>query len=176
MFSKSQTIKEKESLVEQILCENYNKYYRLALSHVHNSVMAEDIVQEGAYKAIKNSHQLKNKDYAKTWVYRIMLNEIYTAQRKASFVSSTEIVPEQGYEDIYPDIDLQEAFSALTKDESTTVILRYFEDLKISDIAEVFNENVNTTKSRLYRALKKMKMQLDDSNELEGDLNDVPTK
>ena len=42
----------KEKIVEKLLIENYEQYYRLAYSYVHNEADALDIVQEGAYKAI----------------------------------------------------------------------------------------------------------------------------
>lgn len=67
----------KEQKIEQLLLENYNKYYRLAYSYVHHEADAADIVQNGAYKAIKNSDALKQEEYAQTWIYRIMLNEIF---------------------------------------------------------------------------------------------------
>ena len=69
--------KIKEKKIEEILLANYDRYYRLAYSYVHNEEDAGDIVQNGAYKAIKNSHTLKQVEYAVTWVYRIMLNEIF---------------------------------------------------------------------------------------------------
>jgi len=39
-------------------------------------------------------------------------------------------------------------------------VLRYFEDLKIGDIADVLDENVNTVKTRLYKALDLLKIEL----------------
>lgn len=48
-----------KNLIEQIILEKYNQYYRLAYSYVHNEGDAGDIVQNGAYKALRNSHTLK---------------------------------------------------------------------------------------------------------------------
>ena len=42
----------RERVVEQLLLEQYDRYYRLALSYVHKEEDAADIVQNGAYKAI----------------------------------------------------------------------------------------------------------------------------
>ena len=50
-------------------------YYRLAYSYVKNEADAMDIVQEGAYKAILNSSQVREKSYIGTWIYRIIINE-----------------------------------------------------------------------------------------------------
>ena len=77
MLSRLKRTDEKEAVIEQILCEKYNSYYRMAYSFVRNEADAEDIVQEGAYRAIKNSNSLKCTEFASTWIYRIMLNEIY---------------------------------------------------------------------------------------------------
>ena len=69
--------RKKEKIVEELLLSNYDQYYRLAYSYVHNDADAGDIVQNGAYKAIKNSGELQKEEYASTWLYRIMLNEIF---------------------------------------------------------------------------------------------------
>lgn len=49
-------------------------YYRLKYSYVRNPEDALDIVQESAYKAISSAESLKNPDYIKTWLYRIVVN------------------------------------------------------------------------------------------------------
>ena len=48
--------KTNEQIVEEILLEQYEQYYRLAYSYVKNEADAGDIVQNGAYKALRNSH------------------------------------------------------------------------------------------------------------------------
>ena len=40
------------------------------------------------------------------------------------------------------------------------VVLRYFEDQKLSEIAKTMNENPNTVKTILYRSLRKLKVEL----------------
>ena len=48
--------KTNKEAIEQIILDKYNQYYRLAYSYVHNEGDAGDIVQNGAYKAIRSSH------------------------------------------------------------------------------------------------------------------------
>ena len=126
MFFQRKDVKEQK--IEELLLENYNRYYRLAYSYVHNEADAADIVQNGAYKAIRNS-------------------------------DSTE----QGQEDHYENIDLKRALDQMNPQDKAVIELRYFEDMKIEDIAKVLNENVNTVKSRLYRGLKKLRLELTDA-------------
>ena len=117
----------KEQKIEQLLLENYNKYYRLAYSYVHHEADAADIVQNGAYKAIKNSDALKQEEYAQTWIYRIMLNEIFGYVKKNREVSLDEMPAEEGREDRYENIDLRRALDAMEERDKAVIELRYFE-------------------------------------------------
>ncbi len=154
--------KKKEKQVENVLITEYDRYYRLAYSYVHNEADACDIVQNGAYKAIRASHSLKNIEYAGTWVYRIMLNEIFDFCRKRKFESLEEMDWETGAEDSYEDVDLKAALQALSDQERMIVELKYFEDMKLEEIAELMNINLSTVKSKLYRSMKKLRLQLDE--------------
>lgn len=154
--------KSKEKLIEGIILKNYNRYYRLAYSYVHNEADACDIVQSGAYKSLKNAHTLKKEEYAETWIYRIMLNECFGFMKQTGFLSYEAMQDQNGTdvavtEDHYADIDLKRALDALPERDKAVVILKYFEDKKITEIAEILDENVNTIKSRLYRSLKKLR-------------------
>lgn len=149
----------REKYVEQILLSEYNRYFRLAMSFVHNEADACDIVQNGAYKAIRGSKTLKNKEYAGTWIYRIMLNEIFRFYKGEKHISIEE-VPEEGYEDNYENFDLRKALDSLPERDKAVVELRYFEDLKLEEIAEILKENVSTVKSRLYRSIEKLRLKM----------------
>ncbi len=154
-----------EEIVEKIILEQYNRYYRLALQYVHNEADACDIVQNGAYKALRSAHTLKNPEYAATWIYRIMLNEAMDFVRRPKAESYESLQDEQGHEskytlDTYEDIDLRRALEALPKEEKAIIIMRYFEDRRLEEIAEILGENLNTVKSKLYRSMKKLRVQL----------------
>lgn len=59
------------------------------------------------------------------------------------------------------DMDLKAAVDKLPVQEKTLIILRYYEDKPLSDIAEIMQENLSTIKSRLYRTLEKLRRELD---------------
>lgn len=50
----------KEAVIRSVLLENYQSYYRLAFSYVHQEADAMDIVQEGAYKAMAKAASLRD--------------------------------------------------------------------------------------------------------------------
>lgn len=161
---------EKEEKVEQTILKKYNSYYRMAMTFVHNEADAADIVQEGAYKAIKNSESLKCIEYAETWVYRIMMNEIYKRLNKKAIRSiDEEDLTDLQTEDRYEDIDLMKALDSMPDNDKAVIQLKYFEDLKLDEIAYILGENLSTIKSRLYRSLKKLRCAMDDVS-LKGDV------
>ncbi len=155
-------MQEKEALIEQQFIADYKKLYRLAYSYVHNENDALDIVQESAYKAIKNSSSLQQVQYAGTWIYRIVINESiqFLRKQKQQTVPLYEVDGEA--EDTYTDLDLRRALEQLEPLDKTVVVLRFFEGLQLNQIAQMLDENLNTVKSRLYRSLKKLKLSLAD--------------
>ncbi len=152
--------KEKETLIQELLVAQYEKYYRMAYSYVHSESDAQDIVQEAAYKAIYHAGKLKQQEFADTWICRIVINEAinYVKKNKKPYVDLEEA--DIGREAVYEDVDLKAAIDRLPPKDKTIIILRFFEEMSLEQIAQICNENVNTIKSRLYRTLKKLKLEL----------------
>ena len=156
----------RELLIEKLLIENYEKYYRLAFSYVHNEADAMDIVQEGAYKAMLKWESLEREAFAETWIYRIMLNEIFSMLRKRTrneeSMADPDCLEEIPAETPVDSLSLRDALDQLQPKEKALVELRYFEDLKLEEIAGALDENLSTVKSRLYRTLRKLRITLEE--------------
>lgn len=148
---------KKGELVRRILLENYESYYRLAFSYAHQEADAMDIVQEGAYKAMLKADTLREDSFAGTWVYRIMINEAKRYLRKNRMDRGETDESLAAPEEHYRDMDLEKALDKLSKTEKAIIILRYYEDKQLSEIADILQENLSTVKSRLYRALRKLR-------------------
>ena len=146
---------------EQILTENYERYNRLAYSYMRNEDDALDVVQESAYRAIRDCRKVRNKDYLSTWIYRIVVNTALDMLRRKKKETTTEELPEIPVEDQYQDLELRTVLNQLDDKSRTIILLRYFEDLKLEDIADIVGDNLNTVKARLYRSLKKLRLNLE---------------
>lgn len=147
-------------MIRSILLENYESYYRLAFSYVHREADAMDIVQEGAYKAMLKANSLQEESFASTWVYRVMINTAKNYLKK--YNREYEVLQEENVaanEDCI-EIDLQSAVEKLPLEEKTLIILRFYEDKTLSEIAQILQENLSTVKSRLYRTLQKLRKEL----------------
>lgn len=77
-----------------------------------------------------------------------------------------EEMPVSSVEDTYKDFDTLEALEVLDEKERAVIMLRFFEDQKISEVAQAMEENVNTVKTILYRSLKKLKIKLEEGEML----------
>ncbi|MCD8167773.1 MAG: sigma-70 family RNA polymerase sigma factor [Clostridiales bacterium] len=146
---------------EQILTDNYERYYRLAYSYMRNEDDALDVVQESAYRAIRDCRKVRNKDYLSTWIYRIVVNTALDMLRRKKKETTAEELPEIPVEDQYRDLELRTVLNQLDEKSRTIILLRYFEDLKLEDIADIVGDNLNTVKARLYRSLKKLRLNLE---------------
>lgn len=150
----------------EFILENKDSYYRLAYSYVRNSEDAMDIVQEAIVRAFSSRKTLKEADYIKSWFYRIVINTALDFLRKNRKYTYLE---EEQWEDFstgpgdpYQDVDLHKALERLSPQNRTIIILRFFEDMKLSEIARVLGENENTVKTRLYSTLKKLRLELEE--------------
>lgn len=156
--------KQTRTHVEETLTANYQKYYRLAYSYVKNEADALDIVQESAYKAIMQCSKLKNTSYADTWIYRIVINTATDFLRKkqktvVGIESHFDLEKEQSAEESgYANADIMDTLSMLEEKDRSVLILRYFEQFQLDQIADITGEKLSTVKSRLYRALEKLRI------------------
>lgn len=149
--------------VEEAVLNSYEMMYKIAMTYVRNEEDALDIVQETVYKAIKNASQVKNERYINTWLCKIVMNtamDFIKKNRRELPIEEIFENHEEGREDAYSDLDTQKALEVLNEKEKAVIILRFFEDKKLEEIAIIMNVNLSTIKSLLYRSLKKLKIEI----------------
>ena len=149
----------RQLLVEHIL-NGQTDFYRLAVSYVKNRDAALDVVQEAIVKALSKVDTVREPAYLKTWFYRILINEAMNHfRRNRNLVSLEEVMVDRAVESGDPGerLDLYDAIDRLSFQEQTVIKLRYFEDMKLAEIAQATGANLNTVKSRLYKAIRKLK-------------------
>ncbi|MEG1583792.1 MAG: sigma-70 family RNA polymerase sigma factor, partial [Anaerovorax sp.] len=115
-------------------------FYRLAYSYAKNREMALDMVQNAIYNALRSIHTLKDSSYIKTWFYRILINASIDELRKNKRMISTDPseLPEEpvkqslGRDEL---LDLYAALDQLDEKSKTMISLRFFEDMKLEEVA-----------------------------------------
>lgn len=154
--------------IADCIIEYREQAYRLAYSYAGNREDALDIVQESICKALACSKSLKEVTAAKAWFFRIVVNTAIDFIRKNKrYVYVEEDILENlsgSQNDRYEDFDLQKAMEKLPLRDRSIILLRYFEGMKIEEIALVMDENINTIKTRLYASLKKLRLNLEQAD------------
>ncbi len=147
-------------LLADYIVSHQEDFYRLAFSYVKNRDAALDVVQESIVKALAKADTLREPAYLRTWFYRILLNESMNHFRRSSRLLPLDEVEQQSAPaGRAPEerLDLYDAIDRLDPKEQAVIKLRFFEDMKLEEIARATGANLNTVKSRLYKALRKLR-------------------
>ncbi len=156
-----------EVLIEYIK-ENEEKLYKIAYTYTRDKDLALDVVQEAITKALENISKLKHVEYVKTWFYRILINESLKSIKNKKNLVEYEIdlnkMHTNSEDNLVDNLDIYNNIEKLNNKLKTVIVLRFFENLKIEEIAYITKTNSNTVKSRLYKGISEIKNNLKRSN------------
>jgi RNA polymerase sigma-70 factor, ECF subfamily len=144
-----------------------DRIYRLAYSYMEDEQDALDVVQAAAVKALTAS-PMRQPRYLKTWMYRIVVNTAIDSLRaRKRRVPLNDWTSADGEDHVREDasLDVREALRSLPTDLRAIVVLRYFHELELREVADVLSMNLSTVKTRLYRALKLLSIEMEDDHE-----------
>ena len=149
-------------LVKQYSEKLYWKVRRIVLSHED----ANDVLQNVFIKVWNNLQNFQGKSSLSTWLYRIAINEsldFLRKQKMADMVSSDEdlSVSSRLMSDEYFDGDevqarLQEAVARLPEVQRMVFNLKYFEEMKYSEMSQILNTSEGALKASYHLAVKKI--------------------
>jgi RNA polymerase sigma-70 factor, ECF subfamily len=158
------------------------KIFLFACRYTMNAHSAQDITQETFIRAYKNLPRLQNRERFGSWLYQIALNlckDRYKS-KKADLVSIQELAEKSGdgyalpvelQQDAAASPDeqvrkaeligyIQKALTLLPEEQRIVVVMKQYQGLKFSEIADILHEPVNTVKSRMYNGLSAIRKNL----------------
>ncbi len=165
-------IKQDESAVDELVKKYGTRLLRSAYLLCGNHADSEEIVQDTFITAINIIKKFRGKSAFYTWLHGILINKTRHLLRKRKIFIPMEEIPEPVCSsDHINSLDLKLVRENLLKTINNlsfcyrvVVILRYFEEFKISEIAQTLQISKGTVKSRLHYALKLLRKTV--SNEL----------
>lgn len=134
------------------------RLYRIALAYLRSEPEALEAVQETTCRAYQHLGKLKQPDYWGTWVVRILLNacaDEHRRQRRALPVSEASRVSFADSSDIR--MDLGTAVDGLPREQKEIIILKYYQQFTLSEIAALLECPEGTVKTRLHKALRTLR-------------------
>ena len=142
----------------------YWKVRRIVLNHED----ANDVLQNAFLKIWNNLDTFQGKSALSTWLYRIAINEALDFVRRQKNVNSATVSTEDEpgvaarlMGDDYFDGDeaqarLQEAVARLPEVQRTVFTLKYFDELKYSEISKILDTSEGALKASYHLAVKKI--------------------
>ena len=155
-----------KQLFETYISQHINNIYRFAYTYTINQEEAEDIVNESVLKALKSISSLRNPDHIGTWFHRIVANTALTnikRNKKIVYMDPFDMTNVKDDGEYFSDISFEQMIGFLEPKYKSILVLRFFEDMPLEDIALILDENLNTVKSRLYKALKILRIDMEGS-------------
>jgi RNA polymerase sigma-70 factor (sigma-E family) len=150
---------------------------RLAYLLAGNQHAAEDLLQTALTRTAARWDQLRNEDpeaYVRTVMYReqISLWRRWGRRREVA----TQAPPERGYADPSAHSDLRlsmrEALLRLPPDQRAVLVLRYYEDLSETQVAQILDCSIGTVRSRTHRAVSRLRALLPRTIDLDAPLRE----
>jgi RNA polymerase sigma-70 factor, ECF subfamily len=164
-----QKAKAGNSLAFGKLVEKYqDQILNLIFDFTGDYNQAKDIAQEVFLKVFVKISSFEGRSKFSTWLYRVAVNTSLDEQKKARkksfrFFSDSDIKNKIEKKSISEEtekteIDLKAA--KLSEQQSIAVILRFYNDMKIEEIAKIMECSDNTARTHIYRAIEKLKKTL----------------
>jgi RNA polymerase sigma-70 factor (ECF subfamily) len=141
---------------------DYEWLFRATFARIHRTVFlvlhdygrAEEVTQDAFLKLLENWRKVSSYEQPEAWVRRVAIR---LAVRQASRESgrgarerSADLPPPEAGQE--PDPAVAAAIAALAPRQRAAVVLHYYEDLSVLDVARVLNVSESTVKQHLHRA------------------------
>ncbi|MEW9053936.1 MAG: sigma-70 family RNA polymerase sigma factor [Neobacillus sp.] len=135
--------------------------YKTALSFLRNEEEALEAIQEVTYRAYKSVGKIKEPSFFKTWLIRIMINYCNDQLKKNKrVILNDELLIQQGFTEDHSAMELKDAMLELDEKSREILTLKYFNDMKIKEIAISMRCPEGTVKTWLNKALKALREKL----------------
>ncbi|QWU13801.1 RNA polymerase sigma-70 factor, ECF subfamily [Paenibacillus sophorae] len=140
--------------------------YNTARAMVKKDEDIADALQETILKAYKSLDTLREPSFFKTWVFRILINECSSILKKRSRSVTMEALPEtQDTSDNMASVELRMAVDKLEDQQRIVVVLYYFQDMPLKQVADTLQISESAVKTRLYRARKTLMEEIQPAEE-----------
>ena len=151
-----------EQVVRQYSEQLYWQVRRIVLSHED----ANDVMQNVMLKAWSSLDSFRQDSKLSTWLYRIAINEsldFVRRQKVADMVSADDsvgianiLMADRYFDGDETEAQLQEAIAQLPEVQRTVFNLRYYDEMKYSEMSKILNTSEGALKASYHIAVKKI--------------------
>ena len=154
-----------ESAFELLLEPLLEQAYRLACVMLHDHHAAEDAVQEASLKAWLKVSQLREGSEMRPWFLAIVANQCRSTRRTRWWsvlrVEPPEETTPSPADAVLEGVELRRALRAMDPSKRLVLVLHWYLDLPLEEIAAVAGTSVHAAESRLLRATQELKRRME---------------
>ena len=141
--------------------QEYDWYFRACFAPVSRTVflimrdrmLAEDITQEALYRMLRHWRTVSTYERPEAWVRRVAIRmAVREVQRAAARPGKERLAAPVPPDGDLPDPDVARAVAELAPMQRAVVVLHYWEDRPVHEIAELLQVSDSTVKQHLFRA------------------------
>lgn len=168
----------KSEAFDEIVKRWERKIFALCFGMLSREDEARDAVQETFVSAYRNLKNFRGEAKVSSWLHRIAINQCLTKKRREKsraetfleeeksveeryFVAPSDKSPVQQIEKIERNRYVKQAVLSLPPDLRQVIVMKEFEEMTFQEIADTLGLPLSTVKSRLYTALKQLRLKLE---------------
>ena len=171
-------VKENPDAFGEIVKRWERKIFALCFGMLHSQEDARDAAQETFISAYKNLSGFRGDAKVSSWLHRIAVNQCLTKKRRsavrgessleaenfkdeASFTMPVSLSPSRNAEQNERLKLVRQAVSSLPPELKQVILMKEFEEMTFQEISETLELPLSTVKSRVYTALKQLRIKLE---------------
>ena len=153
-------------VLDDLLARFGPELQRVAYLILHDHAGAEDVVTDTLVTAFERGASLRDSAALRPWLLRIATNHALSQRRRRLRVVTLAVLPDIVDDGTSPDpadqVALWQGVSELPLRMRAAIVLRYYADLPVEDVAMALSVSPNTVKSQLQAALQRLRRTLGD--------------
>ena len=161
----------REEDFDRLYSEHGQALFGFLVYRTGDRVLAEDLVADTFERVLRARRRFDpRKGKEKTWIYTIALNRLRDVQRSAAAErravervagSTGRGEAPEGHDDVEHRDTVTRAMAVLSDEERDAIALRFGAELTVPEIAKLLEEPLTTVEGRVYRALRKLRDELE---------------
>jgi RNA polymerase sigma-70 factor (ECF subfamily) len=145
--------------IEDIIRSYSSDLYRILYLYCKNSADCEDIMQNTFLKLMESDRTFESEEHLKNWLIRVAVNEARSLYRreKLHWEKLQQLAPMEQM--VFAEEDHRELYECIRRlkaDERLVLILHYYQNYSVEELAGLLHVSSGTIKSRLHRSRKKL--------------------
>lgn len=147
------------AVLEELLARYGQEIQGVAYLILRDRADAEDVLADTLLRALDRGTSLRDAASLRPWLLRMATNLALSHRRRTARVATISVIPDVAAAavDATDRMALLEGLAMLSRQGRAVIVLHYYADLTVADVAAALGTSPNTVKTQLRRALERLR-------------------